>query len=119
MASGSFLFGFMSALSIVPAVFVGSYYYLKHTRRKHSNIKGYLDLIPDLTGKQRQKVQDIRKTFLPRVEKIRQDLCQKRMALARALFSESADRSGVHTSAQDILKLQSELEHSFIEHILE
>jgi len=45
----------MSALSIVLAVFVGSYYYLKHTRWKHSNIKGYLDLIPDLTGDQRQK----------------------------------------------------------------
>ena len=119
MASGSFLFGFMSALSIVLAVFVGSYYYLKYTRWKHSNIKGYLDLIPDLTGEQRQKVQDIRKTFLPRVEKIRQDLCQKRMALARALFSESADRSGVHAAAQDILKCQSELEHAVIEHILE
>jgi len=119
MASGSFLFGFLSALSIVLAVFVGSYYYLKYTRWKHSNIKGYLDLIPDLTGEQRQKVQDIRKTFLPRVEKIRQDLCQKRMALARALFSESADRSGVHAAAQDILKCQSELEHAVIEHILE
>jgi len=41
------------------------------------------------------------------------------MALARALFSESADRSGVHSAAQDILKCQSELEHAVIEHILE
>ncbi|MFZ0928139.1 MAG: periplasmic heavy metal sensor [Syntrophobacteraceae bacterium] len=119
MASGSFLFGFMTALLIVLAVFAGSYYYLKYTRWKHSSVKGYLDLIPDLTGAQRQKVQDIRKTFLPEVERIRQDLCQKRMTLARALFSESADRSGVHAAAQDILKLQSELEHAVIEHILE
>jgi hypothetical protein len=119
MDSGSFLFGFMSALLIVLAVFVGSYYYLKHTRWKHSNIKGYLDLIPDLSGEQRQKVQEIRNTFLPGVERIRQDLCQKRIALARLLFSESADRSGVHSAAQDILKLQSELEHAVIEHILE
>ena len=118
MASGSFLFGFISSLSIVLTIFVGSYYYLKHTRWKHSNVKGYLDLIPALTGDQRQKVQDIRKTFLPMVEKIRQDLCQKRMALARALFSESADRSAVHSAAQDILKCQSELEHAVIEHIL-
>ncbi len=119
MASGSFLFGFMTALLIVLAVFWGSYYYLKYTRWKRSSVKGYLDLIPDLTGEQRQKVQDIRKTFLPKVERIRQDLCQKRMTLARALFSESADRSGVHGAAQDILKLQSELEHAVIEHILE
>ena len=119
MASGSFLLGFISALSIVLGVFVGSYYYLKYTRWKHSSIKGYLDLIPGLSGEQRQKVQDIRKTFLPGVEKIREDLCQKRMVLARALFSESADRSEVHAAAQDILKCQAELEHAVIEHILE
>jgi len=119
MATGSFLLGFMTALLMVLAVFAGSFYYLKLTRLKRSNVKGYLDLIPDLTGEQREKVQDIRKTFLPEVERIRQDLCQKRMTLAKALFSESADRSGVHTAAQDILKLQSELEHAVIEHILE
>ncbi len=119
MASGSFLFGFATALSVVLAVFACSYFYLKHAGRKRSNIKGYLDLIPDLSSEQRQKVQDIRETFLPRVEKIRQDLCQKRMALAGALFSESADRSMVHSAAEDILKCQSELEHEVIEHILE
>ena len=119
MASGSFLFGFVSALSVVLAVFAASNYYLKHGGRKRSNIKGYLDLIPDLTTEQRQKVQDIRVTFLPKVERIRQDLCRKRMVLARALFSESADRSMVHSAAEDILKCQSELEHEVIEHILE
>ena len=119
MASGSFLLGFATALAVVLAVFAGSYYYSKHLGRKGSNIKGYLDLIPDLTAEQRQKVQDIRVTFLPKVEKIRHDLCQKRMALAGALFSESADRSMVHSAAEDILKCQSELEHEVIEHILE
>jgi len=119
MASGPFLFGFLTALSVVLAVFAGSSYYLKHAGRKRSNIKGYLDLIPDLTAEQRQKVQDIRKTFLPKVEKIRQDLCQKRMVLARALFSETADRAMVHSAAEDILRCQSELEHEVIEHILE
>jgi len=119
MASGSFLFGFASALAVVLAVFAGSYFYLKRDERNGSNIKGYLDLIPDLTAEQRQKVRDIRVTFLPKVEKIRQDLCQKRMVLARALFSESADRSTVHSAAEDILKCQSELEHEVIEHILE
>jgi Spy/CpxP family protein refolding chaperone len=119
MASGSFLFGFMTALALVLAAFAGSYCYLKRTRWKHSNIKGYLDLIPDLTPEQRQRVQDIRESFLPKVERIRGDLCQKRTTLARALFSESADRSRVHQVAEDILKCQSELEHAVIEHILE
>jgi len=119
MASGPFLLGFMSALSIVVIALVGSYYYLKRTRRRGSNIQGYLDLIPDLSAEQRRKVQEIRKTFLPKVERIRQDLCEKRMVLARTLFSRSADRSGVHTAAEDILRCQSELEHAVIEHILE
>ena len=77
------------------------------------------DLIPDLTMEQRQRVQDIREIFLPKVEQIRQDLCEKRMTLARVLFSESADRSRVHSAQNDILKCQSELEHAVIEHILE
>lgn len=119
MASGPFLLGFATAFSIVMVVFVCSYYYLKRNRWKHSNIKGYLDLIPDLTSEQRQKVQDIRETFLPKAERIRQNLCEKRMTLARALFSESTDRSSVHSAAEDILKCQSELEHAVIEHILE
>jgi Spy/CpxP family protein refolding chaperone len=119
MASGSFLAGFMTAISIILAAFAGSYYLLKRTRWKHSKIKGYLDLIPDLTLEQRQRVRDIRETFLPQVERIRKDLCQKRITLARALFTESADRSLVHSAAEEILKCQSELEHAVIEHILE
>lgn len=119
MAAELFVLGFVTALAVVLAAFAGCYYYLKRTRWKHSDIKGYLDLIPDLTSEQRQNVKEIRETFLPKVEEIRQDLCKKRMTLARALFSESADRSVVHSAAEDILKCQSELEHAVIEHILE
>jgi Spy/CpxP family protein refolding chaperone len=119
MAPGYFIFGFTTALVLLLAIFLGAYYYLKQTRWKVSNIKGYLDLIPDLTAEQRQKVLEIRETFLPKVERIRQDLCQKRVQLARVLFSRPADRSRVHLVAGEILKCQSELEHEVIEHILE
>lgn len=119
MAPGYFLFGFTTAVAIIAAIFIIAHYFQKHTRRKYSNIKGYLDLIPDLTEEQRRKVQDIRRSFLPRVERIRQDLCRKRELLARELFAEAADKSRVHGVAQDILKSQSELEHEVIEHILE
>jgi len=119
MAPGSFLLGFATALIIVAAVFALSYYHFKEKRRRLSNIKGYLDLIPDFTNEQRQKVHDIRESFLPKVEHIRQDLCEKRITLARALFADSADRSKVHRVTEDILKRQAELEHEVIEHILE
>jgi hypothetical protein len=66
---------------------------------KNSNIKGYLDLIPDLSDEQRLKVHEIRQTFLPKAEKIRQDLCKLRIALAKVLFSEPTDRAKVHSAA--------------------
>jgi len=123
MATGffmfDFIFGFATAVIIIFALFVGAYYYLKHTRWKYTNIKGYMDLIPDLTEEQRTRVQEIRLSFLPRVEKIRQDLCTKRISLARALFSEPTDKKRVHLVAQSILECQSELELEVIEHILE
>jgi Spy/CpxP family protein refolding chaperone len=119
MASGYFIFGFAAALALVLAIFLGTYYYLKRTRWKTSNIKGYLDLIPDLTAEQRQKVQEIRETFLPKVERIRQGLCQKRAVLAEVLFSQESDKSKVHSVVQEILRYQSELEHEVVEHILE
>lgn len=119
MAPGYFIFGFAAALSLVLAILLGTYHYLKQTKWKTSNIKGYLDLIPDLTAEQRQRVQEIRETFLPKVEKIRQGLCQKRLLLAEVLFSQSSDRSEVHSVVQEILRYQSELEHEVVEHILE
>ena len=119
MASGPFLLGFVTALPVVLAAFAGSYYLLNRFRPKRSNIEGYLDLIADLSVEQREKVHDIRKTFLPEVEKIRRDLREKRMVLARVLFFESEERSRVHSAVEDILRCQSELEHAVIEHILE
>lgn len=114
-----FIFGFATAAVIIFSLFVGAYYYLKHTRWKDKDIKGYMDLIPDLTEDQRRRVQEIRLSFLPHVEKIRQELCTKRISLARALFSEPTDRKRVHLVAQSILECQSELEREVIEHILE
>jgi hypothetical protein len=119
MGLGYFLFGFATALAAVAVIILVSYRCLKHTRWKNSNIKGYLDLIPDLSDEQRSRVQSIRQSFLPRVERIRQDLCRCRIALANALFSEITDRDKVHSIAQDILKSQSELEREVIDHIIE
>ena len=113
------MLGFAAAFPVVAVVLAGAYLYLRKRRLKNSSIKGYLDLIPDLSEEQRQKVQEIRKTFLPKVERIRQDMCEKRMALAKALFSESTERPAVHSAAEEIVKCQSELEHAVIEHILE
>jgi Heavy-metal resistance len=123
MATGlfmlDFIFGFATAVVIIFALFAGAYYYLKHTRWKYTNIKGYLDLIPDLTEEQRRRVQEIRLSFLPNVEKIRQELCTKRGSLARELFLEPIDRDKVHSIAQEILRCQSELELEVIDHIIE
>ena len=49
MGSGYFLLGFATALAIITVFILVSYYYLKQTRWKNSDIKGYLDLIPDLS----------------------------------------------------------------------
>ncbi len=123
MATESFIFdfilGFATALFAVFILFAGAYCYLKKTRWKHANIKGYLDLIPDLTEEQRRKVQTIRSDFLPCVEEIRQELCRNRISLAQALFAEPTNRERVNSVAQSILKNQSELEMKVIEHILE
>jgi hypothetical protein len=119
MAPGYFFFGFAAALLLVLVVFAVTYHYLKRTRWRTSNIKGYLDLIPDLTEEQRERVREIRTTFLPKVEKIRQGLCEKRVVLAEVLFSQPSDRSKVHSVVQEILRYQSELEHEVVEHILE
>ena len=67
-----FLLGFATALIIIAALILVFYFRFKRAGRKNSNIKGYLDLIPDLSDEQRSKVQSIRKSFLPRVERIRQ-----------------------------------------------
>lgn len=111
-----FIFGFWVAIIVI--AFIIAWLYVKR-RRNGSNIKGYLDLIPDLSNEQRLKVQSIRQTFLPKVEKIRQDLCGYRYDLALALFSDPTDKDKVQSISQAILRCQSELEQEVIDHIIE
>ncbi|MBF0496047.1 MAG: periplasmic heavy metal sensor [Deltaproteobacteria bacterium] len=94
------------------------YRYVKRAPQNQP-IKGYLDLIPDLTPEQRHKVQEIRETFLPKVSLIRQNLCLERANLAQLLFAEPPDRSSIDAVARQILFHQSKLENEVIEHILE
>ncbi len=76
-------------------------------------------MISDLTQKQQDQVQQIRRVFLPRVEEIRQSLYLKRAKLAELLFAEPANRSMIYVVAEQIIQHQSELENEVIEHILE
>jgi hypothetical protein len=115
----AFLAGFLTALLLVGAVLCGLYKYSRQNRTDASKVKGYLDLIPDLSREQRDMVREIRHTFLPRVHGIRQNLRRERAELAKLLFSEPTDRNGIHEVAKQVLEHQSELEREVIEHILE
>ncbi len=114
-----FLSGFLTALFLAIAALYGFYLRSRRSRVFSPKIKGYLDLIPDLSPAQRERVQEIRRTFLPRVQGIRESLRRERTQLARLLFSEPADRSGIDEAARQILDHQWELEREVIEHILE
>ena len=115
----SFLLGLVSGLILVAASVAAVYWHLKRRRSRRVNIQGYLDLIPDLSEEQRRQVQEIRRVFLPKVAKIRQQLYLKRAELADLLFTESPDRQKIFAVADEILHHQSELEHEVIDHILE
>jgi hypothetical protein len=117
--SFSFFAGFLTALFLVAAVLLGLYFFSRRNRTNLSNIQGYLDLIPDLSQKQRERVQEIRQTFLPKVHGIRQNLRRERAELARRLFSEPIVRDEIYDVAKQIMDHQSELEREVIEHILE
>ena len=119
MSATSFIIGFISALAAGALALAGSYFYLKHRGRSRAAIKGYLDLIPDLSPEQRGKVQEIRRDFLPKVEGIRRNLRQNRSELASLLFAEPADKDLIFDKAREIAFHQSELEREVIEHILE
>jgi Spy/CpxP family protein refolding chaperone len=114
-----FFIGFLAALVLAAAVLYGLYVYSRRNRTHTTNMKGYLDLIPDLSREQREMVQEIRRSFLPRVQGIRQDLQRERAELARVLFSEPLDRGRIYEVAKLILDHQAELEREVIEHILE
>jgi Spy/CpxP family protein refolding chaperone len=115
----AFFTGLVTALLLAAAVLYGLYTYSRRNRVNSSNIKGYLDLIPDLSMEQRNTVQEIRRTFLPKVQGIRENLRRERAELARLLFSEPKDRNRIAEVAKQILDHQSELEHEVIVHILE
>ena len=115
----SFLLGLVSGLILVAASVAAVYWHLKRRRSRRLNIQGYLDLIPDLSEEQRRQVQEIRRVFLPKVAKIRQQLYLKRAELADLLFTESPDRQKIFAVADEILHHQSELEREVIDHILE
>jgi Spy/CpxP family protein refolding chaperone len=119
MNAGSFAYGFLAALVLVCIGLAALYAVLRAGRERKKNIRGYLDLIPDLTAGQRARLQEIRRVFLPRVEGIRQDMRLKRSELAELLFAETPDRTRIYEVAENIIGRQSELEHEVIEHILE
>lgn len=114
-----FVWGIVTSLIFTMLLLSAVYLHLKKKRTKQKPVKGYLDLIPDLTETQRLQVQEIRRTFLPKVEGIRKNLYADRTELAERLFDEPADRSKVNAVAEQILRHQSELEKEVIEHILE
>lgn len=119
MNSLNFLLGFVSALVFAALSLTVVYFHLKRSRNNTTAIKGYLDLIPDLTPEQRAVVQEIRATFLPRVGQIRESLRRERAELASLLFADPLDRNRIHIVARQILLHQSDLENEVIEHILE
>ena len=119
MNTASFVYGFLTALILACIALTALYVSLSKSRAKKANIKGYLDLIPDLTENQRARLQEIRRVFLPKVEAIRQDMRLKRAELAELLFAEPSDRIRIYAVAESIIGRQSELEHEVIEHILE
>lgn len=119
MAASYFALGVVTALAAAAATLAALYFYLKSTRNVSPPIKGYLDLIPDLTPKQREEVQEIRHTFLPKVKQIRENLRRERAELAKLLFADPPDRNRIYAIARQILLHQSDLENEVIEHILE
>lgn len=110
-----FLVGFFSGISLI-----GLYLYLaKRTNPSPKRIRGYLDLIPSLTVDQKEKLEEIRKIFLPKVGQIREDLRSKRRVLADLLFSDVIDRQAITKKMEEITALQIKLEEEVIDHILE
>ena len=119
MAATYFALGVVTALAVAAATLSALYFYLKSTRNGSPPIKGYLDLIPDLTAEQKEAVQEIRRTFLPKVGQIRENLRRERTELAKLLFADLPDRNKIYAISRQILLHQSDLENEVIEHILE
>jgi Spy/CpxP family protein refolding chaperone len=119
MKTGCFLLGAATAFAVTVAAAAATRSQRKRLQGKATNIRGYLDLIPDLTEEQRAKVQEIRKVFLPKVAELRQNMRSKRAELAEQLFEAPADRLKIRAVSDQIVQYQSELEREVIEHILQ
>lgn len=101
------------------AAVVGVYLWLSRREKPRPAIRGYLDLIDDLTDEQRRRVEEIRVTFLPVVAAIREELRRGRAELAELLFDEPVDRDRIGAVTQSIASAQRRLEDEIIAHILE
>jgi Spy/CpxP family protein refolding chaperone len=118
MAITYLVLGAVAALAVVAGTLSFIYFYLKSNRNRPP-IKGYLDLIPDLTPEQKKSVQEIRRIFLHKAAQIRENLRRERAELAKLLFADLPDKNRIHALARQILLNQSDLENEEIEHILE
>ena len=119
MNTKSFLVGAASGLAVAAGCVAGMYLSLRCSRKQAVNVRGYLDLIPDLTAKQRNQVEEIRKTFLPKVDALRRNMRSRRAELAELLFADAVDRARLSSVVEQIIQHQAELERGVIEHILE
>jgi Spy/CpxP family protein refolding chaperone len=81
-------------------------------------VRGYLDMI-DLTDEQKQKVEEIRKDFLPKVTYMRQELRGKRLQLNDLIFASKPDLKAIDDKTREIAGLQSEVEKKVVDHILQ
>jgi len=119
MNTKSFLAGAASGLAVAAGCVAGMYLAVKCSRKQAGNVRGYLDLIPDLTAEQRNQVEEIRKTFLPKLDALRRNMRSCRAELAELLFADPADRGRLSSAVEQIIQYQAELEREVIEHILE
>lgn len=119
MHTVSFAAGFVTAIIFTICIVAVAYALLDRSRKRTANIKGYLDLIPDLSTQQRTRVGEIRRVFLPKVEEMRRGMRSLRAELAELLFEEPVDRERIYATSNRIVQYQSELEKEVIEHILE
>lgn len=115
MGIGVFFVGFFSGI-----ILIGLWlYFSKRANLSPKRIRGYLDLIPSLTVEQKEKVEEIRRVFLPKVGRIREELRSKRHVLADLLFSDVIDKPAITQKMEEITALQIRLEEEVIDHILE
>lgn len=85
---------------------------------KPEPVRGYLDQIA-LSDDQKQRVEDIRKDFLPKVAHIREELRKARLQLNDLIFASNPDLKAIEDKTREIATLQTELEREVVNHILQ